>query len=86
MTGPIPDELARQIAATVSYGSGAVDKLDMILSRCARTSALLAATADAAHIHGFPLFPDQLAGALEGLNADLETARVLFEHLQAQRP
>ena len=81
MTRAIPPELAQQIAAAVSGGTGAVDKLDLILSRATRSAALLASTADAAHQHGFPLLAGDLAGALEALAADLETARVLWAHV-----
>lgn len=81
MTRAIPPELAQQIAAAVSGGTGAVDKLDLILSRATRNAAFLAATADAAHQHGFPLLAGDLAGALEMLAADLETARALWAHV-----
>ncbi|PWV64905.1 hypothetical protein [Plasticicumulans acidivorans] len=81
MTHAITPELAQQIADAVSTGTGAVDKLDLILSRATRSAAFLAATADAAHTHDFPLMAVDLAGALEALAADLETARTLWAHV-----
>lgn len=84
MTGPIPDELARQIAAVVMTDGAGRAGLDFHLHRAARTAELLSRTADA------DLYSDdavtlrayELAPVLDLLWQDLRVSLAVLERME----
>lgn len=85
MTGPIPDELARQIAEAFTSDEPSAARLGTVLRRIEGTARLLLLLAEEDAIRRGALYALDLEGVLGSLTAEARAALALYEYLHDER-